>query len=227
MPSDADLQRAWTILFGTPMPGDLATVDEAALRRAYRRRARETHPDVAGPGASQRFHRVTEAYRTLVDALAHAPSTPREVSTSSAASPVMGRTDAASKPPGRRLALAQLLCHLGWVSWESVLEALRWQETNRIPLGEVAVKTGALTEAELCRVLRHKRPDELIGACALRLGVLTRASLARLLERQKRLQPLVGQYFVQKGLLSAERLRAALVRQQGHNDPMNTSARAA
>ena len=217
MPPNADLQRAWTILFGTPMPGDLATVNEAALRRAYRRRARETHPDVAGPGASQRFHRVTEAYRTLAGALVHAPSSP---------SPVVDRTDAASKPPGRRLALAQFLFHLGWVSWESVLEALRWQEANRIPLGEVAVQTGTLTEAELRRVLRHKRPDELIGACALRLGVITRASLARLLERQKRLQPLVGQYFVQRGLLSAERLRTALARQQGHNEP-TCAARAA
>jgi hypothetical protein len=226
MPSDADLQRAWTILFGTPMPRDRSTVDEAALRRAYRRRARETHPDVAGPGASQRFHRVTEAYRTLVDGLAHAPSSPREVRRSSAASPVTGRVDTC-KPPGRRLALAQFLFHLGWVSWESALEALRWQEANRIPLGEVAVQTGALTEADLRRVLRQKRPDELIGACALRLGVLTRATLARLLERQKRLQPLVGQYFVQRGLLSAERLRAALARQQGHNDPMSTTARAA
>ncbi len=226
MTKDAELQRAWTILFGTPMPGDLSTVDEATLRRAYRRRARETHPDVAGPGASQRFHRVTDAYKTLLDALSDAPL-PREAAPMSPKRAVPGPGEEVPKPPRRRLALAQFLFHLGWVSWESVLESLRWQEANRIPLGEVAVQTGALTAAELHRVLRHKRPDELFGACAVRLGVISRATLARLLERQKRLQPLVGQYFVQRGLLSAERLRSALARQQGHNDPTSAPARAA
>ncbi|HLK35186.1 MAG TPA: DnaJ domain-containing protein [Polyangiaceae bacterium] len=59
--------RAWHVLGLTP------GVDESAVRRAYRRLAREVHPDLH-PGASDeerralqaRFVEITEAYRALV-----------------------------------------------------------------------------------------------------------------------------------------------------------------
>jgi hypothetical protein len=47
--------------------GERATTDE--IRRAYRRRARDHHPDAnpADPGAGERFRRVAEAYAVLSD----------------------------------------------------------------------------------------------------------------------------------------------------------------
>jgi curved DNA-binding protein CbpA len=40
--------------------------DEDEIRRAYRERAKEVHPDAAG-GDEEAFKRVTEAYERLVE----------------------------------------------------------------------------------------------------------------------------------------------------------------
>src|SRR5205085_12363953 len=46
-----------------------ATVDEAAVRVAYRKLARENHPDVNPiPGAAARMRDINAAYETLGDA---------------------------------------------------------------------------------------------------------------------------------------------------------------
>jgi len=42
-------------------------VDDLELKRAFRRRARELHPDVAGPDSGPAFAAVTEAYDRLKD----------------------------------------------------------------------------------------------------------------------------------------------------------------
>ena len=42
--------------------------DGDAIKKAYRRLARRTHPDVAKePGAEERFKEISEAYQTLSD----------------------------------------------------------------------------------------------------------------------------------------------------------------
>ena len=57
---DRQLQAALAVL-GVPPDSDRGTVT-----RAYRRLARETHPDVsADPAAAERFEAVTAAYRLL------------------------------------------------------------------------------------------------------------------------------------------------------------------
>jgi hypothetical protein len=182
-------------------------MDVALIRRAFRRRVIETHPDIAGPSGAGRFRKVTEAYDTLVRHVGsvEAPHAPDP-----------------AKPsiPPRRLAFAQFLFHLGWVSWDAVMEALRWQDEHRTPLGRLAQETKLLTAREVDRILMCKRAGERFGACAARVGLLSHETVARLVERQRRLQPLVGQFFVRRGLLSDERVRRALRMQREHNERM-------
>jgi molecular chaperone DnaJ len=46
--------------------GVRSNADQEAIKRAYRRRSRELHPDAAGaPASSERFHELAEAYRVL------------------------------------------------------------------------------------------------------------------------------------------------------------------
>jgi len=212
---------------GTSPPGDLRAVDPAVIKMAFRRRARETHPDLAGAKAQdgKAFREVAEAYDCLlrsVEGEQGARGRRRRESVPDGPVRVIQRVQ--SEPsgiPNRRLALAQFLFHMGWVSWDAVLESLRWQQSNRSPLGRLAIELGGLREGDVARILRHQRVGERFGACATRLGLLPPNALARLLERQRRLQPLVGQFFVQRGLLSSQRLAEALKRQRAHNDEVD------
>lgn len=217
-------RSAWTTLFGTPPPAQLPAVDAETVKRAFRKRVRETHPDLRSstdPDAGRAFREVTQAYEELTRCLATRGEEGRR-----RRPPVTRGTIRVTQPtaaarstslPRRRLALAQLLVHLGWVSWDAALEALRWQEAKRLPLGELAAELGRLRQTDVARILRLKRPAEPFGACATRLGLLSSDAVRVLLERQRRLLPPVGQFFVREGLLTPERLHRALDRQREHN----------
>jgi len=115
------------------------------------------------------------------------------------------------------MALAQFLVHLGWVSWDAALEALRWQQNKRCPLGRIGVEDGSWGDREVRRILARQRPGERFGACAIRLGLLSAEALARLVDRQRWLLPPIGQYFVQAGVLTRTDLSRALEWQRTHN----------
>lgn len=66
-PGQADLSAPDTLYSALCVAAD---VDEAALKAAYRRMARQTHPDVnREPDAAEQFRRVQAAYDTLRDPL--------------------------------------------------------------------------------------------------------------------------------------------------------------
>ena len=212
---------------GTAPPGNLRDVDPAVIKVAFRQRARQTHPDLAGSKAQdgKAFREVAEAYDRLVQGVERSEQggrgRRRREFVADGPVRVVQQKRVEARPagiPNRRLALAQFLFHIGWVSWDAVLESLRWQQANRSPLGRLAVELGGLGDEDVRRILRLQRAGERFGACAARLGLLPPNALARLLERQRRLQPLVGQFFVQRGLLSPQRLAEALKRQRAHND---------
>lgn len=212
-----DWRSAWTILFGSAPPARLADVDPTEVKRVFRIRARETHPDVAGHTATGQFRSIVVAYESLM-AAARSEGVRRP--------PAQGQirvsdTRTARFTPGRPLALSQFLFHLGWVSWDAAVASVRWQREHRAKLGQVAIDVGALTVRDVQRVLNQQGRGERFGDCAARLGLMARDDVFRLLERQRRLQPLVGQYFVQSGLLTADQVREAVARQRAHNQAVN------
>jgi curved DNA-binding protein CbpA len=77
-----------------------ATASEAEIRDAFRKKAKETHPDVnRNTGADQLFMQVNEAYEILVDAHKRGIYD-RRISTAARPAPV-SRADTQSKAPPR------------------------------------------------------------------------------------------------------------------------------
>jgi curved DNA-binding protein CbpA len=52
------------VLLGVPVDAD-----DGTIRSAFRRLARQYHPDVGSGSSSEKFREVTEAYETLIDPL--------------------------------------------------------------------------------------------------------------------------------------------------------------
>lgn len=209
-------QEAWRILFGSTYPGPSrrGQLDSAALKQAFRRRVLGCHPDRAeqvgrAPTDLQvELRRVVRAYHLLC----------RSTGSGAASDACEVRAPAVASPlPRRPLALAQLLCYLGWVPSCVVPAALVWQKAKRPRIGSVAVDLGLLCHNDRARVLIACRASERFGACARRLGVLTSQQLNYALQAQLQRQPRLGAYFVELGMITPSQLREALSMLRHHN----------
>lgn len=130
--------------------------------------------------------------------------------------------------PERHLLFGHYLYYSGLVSWQKLIQALIWQRSHKIRIGEVAVRRGWLTNEEVFSLLRAKDPANSLpfGQQAVRKGLLSRTQLAVLLAQQKRQQKRLGSFFVEKKLFSHQQLSHLLVRFHRHNSRFASACRA-
>lgn len=231
-----EVLRAGQVLFGPAFAVEGNWRDH--LKRAFRRRAFETHPDRAlalGREArelAREFRELRDAFELLSGCSAIAPppaqpprrpghakrrTSPRPGPDAQArrpAAPGPGRERAAAReaaaraPPPWKLRFGEFLYHTGRVPWSALVEAIAWQRRQRPPLGRIAVESGFLTEAALAELLWRRARDlafaEPLGQYAIRTGFLTRFQLLAALGRQQARQRRIGQFFVDRGFITAE-----------------------
>lgn len=199
------LLDACRLLFGTevePSLDFLKYLQESGIKSAYRKKARETHPDRASilncdvKYLENQFKLVNDAYRYL---LSYVQNPARFI--------IIGKT--IPRRPERpaplrenRIPFGRYLYYRGFITYRNLIEALLWQKKKRPPLGELAKRMRLLKDGEVREILRRRRPGEMFGESALRLGFLSPGELERLLQRQRLIQPRIGRYFIEKGILS-------------------------
>lgn len=233
--SAAHLYRACNLLFGEEIdvsPQFLRYLKPAGLRAAYRKKAMETHPDRAAaldlsPAELEaRFKEVSEAYFRLRDYLENPhrfqpveAGRPRDGSTVfRQAGPAQRSWFYQGAVPKRRLLLGQYLFYRGLISYRQLIEAIVWQKRGRPVVGMLARRWGWLDEKEVDEILRQRLRGERFGETAVRCGYLSQEELHSILVRQRLLQPRIGRYFVEKGILASsfvETMAAALRRHNG------------
>ncbi len=120
--------------------------------------------------------------------------------------------------PKQRLPFGQFLYYSGKISWNTLLEALDWQENQRPKFGQIALEGQLLSPGALSRLLSHRYRGEKIGDAAMRLGYLSPRMKEAVLNIQKHRQPALGQYFLSRGLLSQDELGRCLLQQRQHNN---------
>jgi hypothetical protein len=231
--------RAGRVLFG-PSFADASLASEAwrrELKRAFRRRAMETHPDRARAlGRAERdLAREFDAVRAAFEVLsalellppraAARPSVPRAAPPryppprdarpppQESRSPSREARPARAGPlPARRLRLAEFLYYSGRVPWTAYVESVAWQRGQRPALGRIAVEMGFLSQADVLALLARRRAEGAarvpIGAYAVGRGALTSFQRLAALGRQARLQRPIGAFFVETGMLRADELDA-------------------
>ena len=238
------LVAAYTVLFGAKGAVDLHLIEAtslALLKTAYRRRIMRMHPDkavqvgVAPQKLAARFEKLTAAYEILYDYLETLKSHPQmrqhedhgdiEPEGPPDVGPPPSRLVRPSKlgcdfhykgsVPRTPLRLGRYLYYRGAITWNALVESLRWQQKHRTPMGEIAVQLGYLELTELGQLLRRAANGESFGSVARRTGKLTDKQIRAILEKQAPCR--VGDYFVEQGMLSRDKLDRFVEELDEHN----------
>lgn len=99
---------------------------------------------------------------------------------------------------------------------EDLERALALQKIDRMPLGQLALQQGLISNQKLFRILsRQRKPedkDKNFGKLAVEMGFLEQEQIESLLERQTHTNRLLGEILVSLGLVAQIDLIKALKR---------------
>lgn len=218
-------------------------VQPDGARSAYRRKAKETHPDLfntADTGIQQRqtvlFVEMLEAYEIVnrffkerddglwVDSVQSTPRWRWQANAYNAQSSKFHSSSKASQKafyqgpiPLRVLEIGRYLYYAGLISYGDLIEALCWQRKQRPIIGSVARRWGWLHETSVDRITKACHIPGRFGERAVRLGLLSDFQVNTLLYYQRTQQERLGKYFVLRGLLTAAELELQARKVGEHN----------
>ncbi len=223
--SETALLNACRTLFGKEVNLShefLHYLQPSGAKTAFRNQAKAHHPDAHASSAphirqqqTDRFREIRQAYDLLIEYL---EKRPRIHVTSLRNNPGQTTSHWANRAPRQSTQQRQPLkpvlipsiplefgmysYYQGKVTYQQLIEALVWQRRQRPTLGAIAQKWGWLSEAKVAQVLGYRGKAVRFGKKAIEMGHLKPHQVEVLLNYQRTLQKRIGQYFVEKGLLS-------------------------
>ena len=219
---------AYRVIFGTgrePSQKDLDTLTQAGLKRAYRRRALDCHPDRAHTHErcpqimAREFSKLSGAYGLLQGYVrsALASNASRGAGASAAAGKAQEQQFWRGPVPRRALPLGEFLFYTRRINWRALQSALAWQRRDRPSFGAMARQWGLLSQHRLEKVIRCTKPGEKIAAAAVRLGHMNKEQATALLRMQQSSQRPLGAYLVALRAVSNQDLSYQLRAHRNHN----------
>ena len=213
------------------------------VKSAYRRKAKETHPDFfasASPHVQQiqtsLFRDVLDAYYVInlffkqrEEGLWHSHSrsrttsnpqkTPRQTKkTKKTADDNWESENFSRRPlPFRTLEIGRYLYYQGHISYQQLINALVWQRKQRPIIGDIALRWKWLTPAAIERINRTDGRPCRFGTRAVELGLLSSFQVKTLLFYQRSQQQRLGKYFVRMNILTTEEMDAFVQELRQHN----------
>lgn len=224
MSRENSLFEACRILFGEEIllsQDFLAYLQEEGINSAFRKRAKEIHPDkalisgVSIETCQEEFVSLQVACEMLRKHIASRKIRPRTTQDRG-----IFESNAHTYPhvlPDRKLPFGRFLYRIGIIEWQQLIKALAWQKSGRMKIGELGVKLGYLDKDSVIIILKNSGKNGAFGLTAQKMGFLTTNEVRDLLLRQRRLQKKIGQFFVENGLLSNMELQTLLGQCQEHN----------
>ncbi len=245
--SETAVLQACQVLFGMEINvcrGFLSYLQPDGARSAFRKIAKETHPDLFARETvhvqkhqTELFQKILNAYETLIAFFKqrdegtwpsrsvrfgtdiHRRSYRRHTEKTGARRQESNGSGSFSRGPlpFRCLELGRYLYYQGMISYEALIAALVWQRRQRPLVGDIALRWGWLNASAIDRILRAMHLRGRFGDRAVALGLLTLFQVNTLLYYQRSQQERLGQYFVQNGILSPEKLDLAMRDLNKHN----------
>jgi hypothetical protein len=233
---DANIQNACKALFGPDTrvsAAFLLSLKPNTIKTAFRKKAKETHPDLFTAHDPSVQRRQAEMFRVVNDAYdimrrycerrdrartiptirrARRPTPPSHP-------PQPGRTEQTHSfrvddhgwlyqgvMPQRRLEIGRYLYYRGTIPYHVLLRALSWQMRQRPALGVIAKSWGWLNDDQIRIILGQRSVTSRFGQRALQLGMLSSYQARLLVAYQRTLQKKLGQYFIEHGHLTQKEM---------------------
>ncbi|MFA6412330.1 MAG: DnaJ domain-containing protein [Syntrophales bacterium] len=202
------------------------------MKTAYRKLVMETHPDRAyhiGVDEAVLEERFKEVHRAYEQVFSYIQEPDRYILTMPPRSLYRPNRPATKPPsphhqhfykgeiPSRKIFMGQFLYYSGVISMRQMWDAVVWQKIQRPRLGDIACQLRWLSPLDIQNILRRRRRGELFGEFGLRTGLLSFYQVLVLLGRQKILQPRIGNYFIERGILLPKKLDALEAALKDHN----------
>lgn len=217
----------------------LRYLQPSGAKSAFRKIAKETHPDFfadAHPEVLQRqndvFRRVLQAYELLNtffrkrDDGLWMPSD--RFSTSDLRK--QAQRESARKErfytgsvPHRPLEIGIYLYYRGAITYRALIDALVWQRGQRPSIGDIAKRWKWMDDKDILAILSLRGKPLRFGEKAIELGILTPFHIKAILWYQRSQQERLGQYFVKRGYVSATDLER--IARELHHHNFRTRAR--
>jgi hypothetical protein len=232
-----EIFAACRVLFGPDIQLSqefLNYLQASGARSAYRRRAKEIHPDlVAGADElvrrehSRLFRQLAEAFdlvtgflESRTGATHDTPAAAKSAHRDRRPPPqreARKRTDRSGYycggVPARPMQIGLYLYYRGMISYSELMEALLWQRQQRPRLGAIARRWGWLSAEDVHSILRGAQVGR-FGDRAVAMELLTPFRLKTLLNFQRCRQQRLGDFFLERKILKVatlERLAAELI----------------
>ncbi len=119
--------------------------------------------------------------------------------------------------PNCELLIGQFLYYTGLISWRTLNQAIIWQRKQRPILGKIAMDWGILSSDDIQKIMNERSYKDKIGEYALRNGYITNFQHMAIIGRQRKLQPRIGQYFIQEKILRSYDISKMIVSLRSHN----------
>lgn len=233
---ETEVFRACRTLFGSELQINrsfLHYLQPSGVRSAYRRQAKEIHPDrfaVAPADIKKKQHHLfqdlNQAHQTIQHFLKLRQSNKliwkttasyRPQTTPRPAQETRGSRQQPFGLPPYPLQFGLFLYYLGIVSFKDLIAAITWQRRQRPQIGEIAKRWGWLNDNHIRQIISHRGKPLRFGEKAEQLGLLTPLQVRTLLFHQRTRQKQMGEYFVEQGFLDDDRLQELLHHLAEHN----------
>lgn len=231
-----NLFHACRLLFGPRISVNrdfLYYIQLQGIKSAFRKKALITHPDRAiVSGCTEKnpvhFIEALSAYKQLADFIDKRErgvySSASKTNMAQPQEPVRKDHDTGHSKryysgmmPRRPLLFAEYLYYSGIITWDSLIQAIVWQQKMKSRFGEVACHLRYLSKEQIWKIIKERRFKEKIGDAAFRMNFLNRFQVQSILWHQTVSQKRIGTYFVETGIFTRNKLHELLSSYRRYN----------
>ena len=220
----------------------LSYIQPSGAKTAFRKIAKETHPDLFAaehPDVQKRqneqFRQVLQAYELLNvffkkrEGGLWVPSdrfSTADLSRQARRESARGDRFYRGEMPHRILEVGLYLYYRGSISYRALIDALVWQRGQRPVIGDIAKRWNWLDDEKVRSILDFRGRPLRFGEKAVHLGYLTPFHIKAILWFQRSQQERLGQFFVRRGYLTMNELERLVRELHGHNAGIHRSTTA-